>query len=352
MNAGLDPKCSSLVREEEFRQSVRDDARGTVPERVLRVATDHFVEARLISRDHVEACIRLAKSFLEAAGLVAGPRIKVTERDLVDKIQPQVERLRRALFHTVGAPFKSMSEAAMWIERTAPSGGLPRLPRRARKQAENLMVDAQVRLQAYSELVGHEAVVHEIVRRLPYTKPGKRGLLYAPVRFNPRETKLGRLEGETRMLAEATGFPQESVVAYVLSGEAPRLPGVRLSTTYRRLGERGMPLKSVVTEMFSRDVTASELRRVHSVIRTAQNAVRVRPLTSTQEEVLELVRRLRAVRPAGELEKDFWERVRQEWNRRHPASPYKTWRPLEMRYRRLTGRRRSRGRPDGGAGGG
>jgi hypothetical protein len=52
-----------MMREEEFRQSVHDDARGTVPEWVLRVALDHFVETRLISRDDVEACIRLAQNF-------------------------------------------------------------------------------------------------------------------------------------------------------------------------------------------------------------------------------------------------------------------------------------------------
>jgi hypothetical protein len=198
---------------------------------------------------------------LEAAGLAAGPQIKVTERDLAEKIQPQVERLRRGLFRTAAASFTSMSEAALWIERHATSGGLTRLPGRAQKQAEDLIVGAQVKLHAYSTLVGHEAVVHEIVRRLPYTKPGEQGLLYAPVRFTPRTTKLGRLERATRVLAEATGFPQESVVAYVLSGEAPTLPGVRVSTTYRRLGEPGMPLQSVVTEMFSRDVTAAPSQR-------------------------------------------------------------------------------------------
>lgn len=321
----------------EFRQMVFEDGTG-VPAWTLEAASAYFIQQARIRREDVEECVRLAQLFAKrqhaadaAMGFSSGPALAISSSALVDVIRQSVEALRQALFSRTKAPFSSCAGAARWINREAPKPR--RLSRRQWREAEDLHVDIELKSQRLGVLLGRTIVNSEAFRSLPYVTRDKRA---ARVNVIPG-TKLAELEERSRRLAIATGFPQEAIVSYTLTGEAPALSAVRVTTTYRRLGERSVQPKSVAIETYSRDVTSAGLRSAHGHIRRALNVKRVKPLTRDHEELVQLVSHVRQEgrKHGRETNRAFWERVRSQWNQRHPERPYRTWRGLEMRYARL-----------------
>ncbi len=176
-------------------------------------------------------------------------------------------------------------------------------------------------------------------------KPDSRGPLSVTIPFSEKRTALGELETDSRLLAEATGFPQAEVVGYILTGEQPSLQSVNVRRTYLRLGggqvqeDKRYPVrqKSTIVEIFSPDLTLLQLRKVHRLVRAGMNVKRVKALTAKHEKFLELVGRQKrqAGGKIGPTAKAFWHGVREEWNRIHPNEQYLTYRGPERLYRRL-----------------
>jgi hypothetical protein len=103
----------------------------------------------------------------------------------------------------------------------------------------------------------------------------------------------------------------------------------------------------VLIELYSRDITAGQFRKLYFSVRETLNVVRAKPLKEDDRAFLDFVSRL-GDEPendtgGGETKQAFWDRALRQWNREHVEEKYKEWIGLYRRYHRL--RQRLSGRP-------
>lgn len=140
--------------------------------------------------------------------------------DLMDMLAPSVEHARRELFDSSGRPFTNADQAAAWIQEQAAKENPP--PVDPELQAQLLEVAARVK-----ELRGRTGL--RLHLRLESPVPLRYGRPDQPdtVRVLP-DSPLDRLAAAARAMADATGWPEEVMVALVLHGEEPRHPLFRV----------------------------------------------------------------------------------------------------------------------------
>jgi hypothetical protein len=151
---------------------------------------------------------------------------------------------------------------------------------------------------------------------------------------------LSWLENETRIMARATGFPQLSLVQFVLTGTKPVLPRywVRGHSDYASLpsGEQMQPIY-IRIEISARDLTFEELRRIYNgyreILQLKKHKLREgKELAKSHWELYQLVRAKGG--PPERKKVVFWESVKGAWNNSHPRDEYKTWKGVKLAYDR------------------
>ena len=148
-----------------------------------------------------------------------------------DAIRPKVQQVRQELFGNPHPPFNRYVDAVHWIEQRAAQQDSER---ERRNQAQPLQEEIRQKLREWCRLTGQDYLdLCVLVHTLPYAKEGR--IDSKPVYGQSPLAFLGR---ETRRMAEATGFSQANVVAYVLADIAPLLAPNHI-TTNMRLNEFG-----------------------------------------------------------------------------------------------------------------
>lgn len=170
----------------------------------------------------------------EQSQSVRTPAERLTTEMVLDAIGPTVRELRQHLFRTDEAPFRpeAYAEAAHWIEEEHARTRQPVTAEDAQR-LEVLRVEIEERLREYSGITGgDDRVSHDTVALAYWTlnSGSDRVLQRSELELGRGQPVLHRLAADSARLANATGFSQPGVVAYVLAG----LPPVLKPWTFRR----------------------------------------------------------------------------------------------------------------------
>jgi hypothetical protein len=320
----------------DFVERALERERPFLSRESLRYAAQQFVNEGRTDDVHLEHCVRLAE-MLEGYAAAERPASRpaqvwdvgltpgalLSSRLLLSKIQPQVEEVRRALFGSTKPPFVTYAEAVTWLEERAQAPAVPD-------------GNGQPEADRAREVVGHIRALHRLLpggdvvlqrRFIPYARPGEAWEHAIPIR---EEGTLAQLEAESSRLAQATGFSQAAVLAYVLADLRPVRPLARVRSEVNEFSPlTGEPIKraQVTVTFLARDMTHTQLRDLYREIRQHLSMVKVKSISEKDRQLLALVEQHGGEPPHGKTA--FWEWVRHEWNMAGQGKagfkPYKDW---------------------------
>jgi hypothetical protein len=362
--------------EKTFRMIVSMRKPPEVGEESLAAASDFFVEQGDTQERHVSRCIQLAGRFenhhassQENAGLLERRLVPLTpgmlmiSDDLTGRITPEVEHLRQELFENTHAPFSSKKEAALWIEQQGQQQDytlsfkegvttwVDQTDPQRRQQLEAIRQEIEGLYRQWTALTGETVRPFSPNRRfLPYVRPSEKGRLW-PEEFPVcAGSPLAKLYEVSHKIAQATGFAQQSVVTYILTGTKPLLSP--LTVHIHRMGNVTFNTTRVqaVVECNTPDVTDEQLRAIRREIRHAWEAENTKLLSEDDRQLLSIVERFGDVPQRRGDKKPFWEKVCQERNRLEHGKAeeakqrgtaytprlHRTWKSTRMAHGRLT----------------
>jgi len=249
------------------------------------------------------------------------PDILLTSDFLVHKIATWVKRLREKLFGSPAAPFQTLEEATSWIECEVAKGN----PALDEEKVKALMKP----LLQMGYTVGWEHL-------LPY--PGKGGwqkIVRVPVKG--RDNSLSLLHQETLSMANATGFPQSSLVLHILTNIQPLLPRVRISrhiTNYDLPSGELFGSHSITLDIRAKDLTFNELRQTYNSHREILDLTKGKALNKKHWQIYQLVQK-RGGPVKGNGMVAFWKSIKDEWNNLYPENKFMSFKGVKLAYDRL-----------------
>jgi hypothetical protein len=167
-----------------------------------------------------------------------------------------------------------------------------------------------------------------------YATPGNQWTQVLPV---PIGSRLVPLAQAAREMAEATGFSQPSVVAYILADIAPLLPSVRTHTKWPMSETLQTRRVQVLVEYNSPDVTYNQSRQIRRKVRAAWNVDKGKRLTDRDRQILAIVESLGG--EPREAPAAFWKKAQDLWNAEEQGKKipviHKNWRATQNKYHRL-----------------
>jgi len=269
----------------------------------------------------------------------------ITSDYLADAIRPWIELLRSELFGSAAVPFANTAQSEDWLISAA-----------SNEPDLRDVVDGSAYSQAFDHLrkaLPDRAfsIGPSLGRSLRYIgREGKPGSVWivgvpsqdwrVPQERQEREsfTALSWLEGETRVMARATGFAQVSLVQYVLLGTKPLLPRARAAAhaDVQALpsGETLHPVR-VSIDVWARSLTFNELRDLYRQHRKYMTMNRRQTLDKYDWELYHMANSLGGSL-SGKGCKATWEEIRRRWNEAHPERPYNgDWNGPKRAYRRM-----------------
>ena len=213
--------------------------------------------------ESIRGCIDLARRFdsspagtLSQLGidpfkhLSMAPQDLMMSDDLAEKIRPAVEQVRSELFGSPHPPFAALKEAIQWLEQTAAK---QKAQARANNQApEALKQTILDMLEKYRVLTGETVDNPFKLELLEYVEPGNQWVRRMPVWGR---TSLATLRNKSKWLADATEFPQASVVAYILAGIRPLLASISIGMSCGYSNEFNIFRRRATVELHTPNVT-------------------------------------------------------------------------------------------------
>ena len=315
-----------------------------VPRWAINAAVEEYVRRKWDNREKTEECASLAKRIAlnheegnKGAALAPTPTLVLDSDKLIQAVQPSIEQARRDIFGQSTPPFSSLEDAAKWIELSAEQQYKP--SQRNRQRADRLTREITERCCQLRGLLGIEPSFSLNTPSLDYAKPGNQWVHRVPV---VAHSPLAKLESVVSDLAKSTGFSRAAVTSLILVGLPPVLPLARICFHNQYPG-RQSPLDIrrhwVTMELYARDITYKQFRRIYREVGQPLKVTRTKPITTDHLELLRFVDSMGGEPSNRGGKRAFWERVQKAWNRKSRKKMYKTWRGLEMRYRRLQRKR-------------
>jgi uncharacterized coiled-coil protein SlyX len=152
------------------------------------------------------------------------------------------------------------------------------------------------------------------------------------------EPPLAYLERETRQAARITEFRQVDLVAYVLVGILPVLRAAAgyYHSLYQPDATCGVQeRRSIVVELPVYSVLAQEFRTLERLYRQALGLAQKKAFTDLDATLMDVVEQLGGEPPRGRGRQAFWEKVKEEVNRKMEEQHYKAGNNAKKQYRRL-----------------
>jgi len=277
------------------------------------------------------------------------PDVLLTSDFLAEKITPWVELVRTELFSSPRIPFTNLKDAEDWI--------LSHRDNRQPPPRKSLDDPPTYRSLVY---VGHDGDyrVTDILEPFPPTWPVPqlrgRASDYSPLNW---------LENEIRLMYEATGFNQPSLVQFILVGTPPIVPRYWIGALpyyrpippgpdHKGFQDELLRVSYVDIRIWAQDFTFEELREVYNsyreLLQLKKHKLREgKELVKSHWEIYQLVKE-RGGLPKGKGKVAFWESVKGEWNELHPHDKYNTWKGVKLAYDRIMARLERRVTPKEG----
>ena len=251
---------------------------------------------------------------------------------LVRALAPKIEDLRKGRFESSQPPFETITQAAEWVERTSKAD----LAEWREESEERTAASAEIERLAHK----HRIELEERVTLLPYQKPGDEHVKWAPT---VPGTFLHQLAQETRRIAEHTGLPSDALITYVLTGLEPARSRAQLTMKenwYMLPSGEQIGINEATVAFRARDLTDKELRTIYGMVRRHVGGKGTKGIRDKDVDLWELVQELGGPPREHGRKGQFWEKVREYWNREHPDEPYTTTNGVKRRYERISERLR------------
>ena len=262
---------------------------------------------------------------------------------LIDKISPWVENIRIKLFKS-SEPSFDWDGAVKWIEAESEK----------HKKDATIPKDLINRIkEVEKEISKYYASIDKKRRGLPYAKKDDEWEFDACV-CSPN---LALLEKETQRMAKATGFPQSSLVIYVLAGRKPPLSRVSLiaRTHSIKISDSESILKSLrgetpepeslirneaILTIRSKDFRFEELLKIYKKLKESLSVGKEYSFSKNVKEkyslIYHFVNEFKLLPNSSKKpEWRFWENAHTEWNKRYPKYKYDSWRGLRKAHKRI-----------------
>lgn len=228
--------------------------------------------------------------------------------NLIQKIHPWVENLRKEIFESADPPFQhDISGAVKWIEQE--------------EQKDRNAIVSEERNKAIDK-IEHLAQKFNIPNKnvnetLPYFDGKSEHIKIA--RAFPK-TKLYKLLSSVKRISKATGFSQASLTMYFLTGLKPIIPRhtvtKKLNLTTLPDGEQ-IKRTSISIEINVTDLTFDELKTLYDNYRSSLNIKRKTPIGEEQANFYRFVTS-KGGPVKGKGSKAFWKQIQQQWNKSNP----------------------------------
>ena len=290
----------------------------------MRLDLARFIESAFAYRDHRREQARLVDDR-------PMPEMGIASDRLLSKLEPWRAQICKTFFGDAHPPFGSSEEGAAWAKREAMDRhGWMAMEEGEESEAAQLdevtQILKKVRIETASptnpELIGRN------FRELAWISNGG-------------ETRsLRELECETREKSELTGFSQLDLLLYILTGQKPILPDVRVVER----GAYAQPIEaewfsypSVIHEFFSRDLTFLDHREVYRQSRAKLNRSTQKPLSEEDQRFLDIIKQHGPMPPRGKGNgrEAYCERIRSYRNATNPHKPLNSWDAVKRKYERL-----------------
>ena len=264
---------------------------------------------------------------------------------LIDKISPWVENIRIKLFRSSEPPF-DWDGAVEWIEAESEKH---KEDAKIPKDLINRIKEVEKKISKYYASITRNRQI------LPYAKKDEDYEWKHNVYVSGPNLVL--LEKETQRMAKATGFPQSSLVIYVLTGKKPshsrasltaRTHCVKISDSESILrslrGEAPEPESLIRNEAIltirSKDFNFKELLKIYKKLKESLSVEKEYSFSENVKEKYSLIynfmKDLKLPSTSSKIsEYRFWINAHTKWNKRHLKYKYDSWRGLRKAHKRI-----------------
>ena len=248
----------------------------------------------------------------------------LTSEFLADKIIPWIEEVRKKIFGSPNPPF-DWDGAVEWIESEAKKGYEKKMPKELRNEIKEISMKSS---KYYMNIFRKRHL-------LPYAKKNDEWEHNVPV----NGPKLELLEHETRSMAKATGFGQQTLVIHVLSGIKLLVPRVYITTSLHlhKLSEQEtLSRREIILKIRAKDFTFRELQRIYRMIRKEINLEKDKALNSRHLRIYNLITELGMPPSRGQPGHwKFWNTAQKKWNKKYPDHKYEYWQGIRGAFERI-----------------
>jgi hypothetical protein len=245
--------------------------------------------------------------------------------NLIQKILPWTENLRKAIFESVEPPFQhNLIEAEKWLkEEEQKNRGS--IISEERNEAFNIIEDIARK---------HSILLNFTNETLPYFD-GKSE--YTRIVVALPKTYLYKLAKEVKRVSKATGFSPASLTMYVLTGLKPIIPRTKVTknlTSTLLTNEEQIRRTSISIDINVADLTFEELKALYDKYRSLLNIKRKTPISDEQAQFY------RFVKSQGEPIKGkgstaFWKQIQQKWNESNPDNQLRDGTVAYNKFKRI-----------------
>lgn len=230
----------------------------------------------------------------------------ILSNHILKLISLEIKKLRNELFSTEDPPFSNSPKKALdWIKREV---------KRDMQKVRSLTEDERKK---------------RLLRNRFIYYPDKDGLKeYNQLLEN---TRLAKLEEETRRILDRTYFNQWSLIGYVLTGIRPNYPLYRFLTHSSVF--KGEPSGKKITIELYRPISKEFFLKLHTKVREAFGVKEKSFLKEKHNRIYEFINKYGG--PPKEKKKDFWFKVWKEWNKKYPNDKYSDSDNLRKVYQRI-----------------
>jgi hypothetical protein len=314
----------------EFEMRVKNSAAGRPMDSldvVLKAFNEEDSSKEYYSAD-VQKILRLADNLPKNVSVPPPrketpiPKMNAKDRAycmaIIDRLEDEVERIRKDIFGSIRPPFKTLKAATNWIEQTAAQRSIISLEES----------DILRRIRELSAKTSKEVSIRGIYLDYPKRVNGEWWNFCVPA---VRGGKLWQLAHEVEEIARVN-LKAGRVTAWVLCGLHPGIQRIRI-TQHEFHGIVDHQWISI--EFNSSDVAFHELWHAYQEVRNS-TAGRNR-LTPMHGRILEIVRQ-RGGEPQERGKKtQFWESIRNQIEKEAGSAP-KTWQAISKAYKSMKNR--------------
>jgi hypothetical protein len=261
--------------------------------------------------------------------ILIGEYDQLTTDALLGQVMPYIQTVRRQIFGSPDAPFKTTREAIRWIENKDEEP----LPEDIKRKKDRLI---ELHNQ-YVDMVkkGEVAGARLGWKREFLDYPGADGWTHCVVSSGKVDLEI--LEKASTSIAMATGFQAAQVTAYILTGIKPTCPRFQ-AVLKQRLNElpTGEAIKRCSAEVIinASDLSFDDVKRIYGFYREVLNIKGVKSATDKQKNLLSFVLAWPTPPPENRKgTKAYWENVMSAWNNEVSEDlAYTSWEGIRKAY--------------------